>query len=67
MRKLWFDRLSLLADAAAEFGDVVRFRMGPKTIYFFNHPNHAKHILADNPGQLPQGHGPRRGPAAGTR
>lgn len=48
LRKLWRDRLSLLADAAQEFGDVVRFTMGPKTIYFFNHPDHAKHVLADN-------------------
>ena len=49
MRKLWFDRISLLADAADEYGDAVRFRMGPKTLYFFNHPDHAKHVLADNP------------------
>jgi enediyne biosynthesis protein E7 len=57
MRKLWFDRLSLLADAADEFGDVVRFRMGPKTIYFFNHPDHAKHVLADNAGNYHKGMG----------
>ncbi len=57
MRKLWFDRLSLLADAAAEFGDVVRFKMGPKTIYFFNHPDHAKHVLADNAGNYHKGMG----------
>jgi enediyne biosynthesis protein E7 len=48
MRKLWFDRLSLLGDAARDYGDVVRFRMGPKTLYYFNHPDHAKHVLADN-------------------
>jgi enediyne biosynthesis protein E7 len=48
MRKLWRDRLSLLADAAAEFGDAVCFRMGPKSLYYFNHPDHARHVLADN-------------------
>ncbi len=48
LRKLWSDRLSLLADAADEYGDVARFAMGPKTIYFFNHPDHARHVLADN-------------------
>jgi enediyne biosynthesis protein E7 len=48
MRKLWFDRLSLLGDAAREYGDAVRFRMGPKTIYYFNHPDYARHVLADN-------------------
>ncbi len=30
MRKLWGDRLSLLSDAAGEYGDAVRFRMGPR-------------------------------------
>lgn len=57
LRKLWTDRLSLLADAAGEFGDVVRFAMGPKTIYFFNHPDHAKHVLADNAGNYHKGMG----------
>jgi cytochrome P450 len=47
--QLWHDRLSLMADAAAEFGDAVRYRMGPKTLYYFNHPDHAKHVLHDNP------------------
>jgi enediyne biosynthesis protein E7 len=49
LRKLWFDRLAMLTDAADEYGDVVKFAMGPKTLYFFNHPDHAKHVLADNP------------------
>lgn len=57
MRKLWTDRLSLLGDAAREFGDVVRFSMGPKTIYFFNHPDHAKHVLADNAANYRKGMG----------
>lgn len=57
LRKLWYDRLALLSDAAGEFGDVVRFAMGPKTIYFFNHPQHAKHILADNAANYHKGMG----------
>jgi enediyne biosynthesis protein E7 len=57
MRKLWGDRLSLMADAAAEFGDAVRFRMGPKTLYYFNHPDHAKHVLADNAANYHKGMG----------
>nr|WP_218119956.1 cytochrome P450 [Actinopolyspora mzabensis] len=32
----------------SEYGDAVRIRMGPKTLYLFNHPDHAKHVLADN-------------------
>jgi cytochrome P450 len=57
LRKLWYDRLSLLSDAAGEYGDVVRFAMGPKTIYFFNHPDHAKHVLADNAANYHKGMG----------
>ena len=57
MRKLWFDRLSLLGDAAREYGDAVRFRMGPKTLYYFNHPDYAKHVLADNAANYRKGMG----------
>jgi cytochrome P450 len=57
LRKLWTDRLSLLADATSEYGDVVRLSMGPKTIYFFNHPGHAKHVLADNAANYRKGMG----------
>ncbi len=57
LAKLWHDRLALLSDAAAQFGDVVRFTMGPKTLYFFNHPDHAKHVLADNAGNYHKGLG----------
>ena len=56
-RKLWFDRLAMLTDAASEFGDVVKFAMGPKTLYFFNHPDHAKHVLADNAANYHKGIG----------
>ncbi len=57
MRKLWTDRLALLSDAADEYGDAVRFRMGPKSLYFFNHPDHAKHVLADNAANYHKGMG----------
>ncbi len=57
MRKLWTDRLALLSDAADEYGDAVRFRMGPKNLYFFNHPDHAKHVLADNAANYHKGMG----------
>jgi enediyne biosynthesis protein E7 len=57
LRQLWGDRLGLLSDAAAKYGDVVRFDMGPKTIYFFNHPDHAKHVLTDNPANYRKGMG----------
>ncbi|NJC11460.1 cytochrome P450 [Micromonospora profundi] len=57
LRKLWGDRLRLLSDAAGEYGDVVRFAMGPKTLYFFNHPDHARHVLADNADNYHKGMG----------
>jgi cytochrome P450 len=57
LRKLWFDRIAMLTDAASEFGDVVKFAMGPKTLYFFNHPDHAKHVLADNAANYHKGIG----------
>jgi cytochrome P450 len=42
------DRLGLMVSASREYGDAVRLRMGPKTIYLFNHPDHAKHVLSEN-------------------
>ncbi len=48
LRKLATDRLGLLSEAAETYGDAVRIAIGPKTLYLFNHPDHAKHVLADN-------------------
>lgn len=47
-KKLATDRLALMTSAAERYGDAVRMAIGPKTLYFFNHPDHAKHVLADN-------------------
>lgn len=56
LRKLAVDRLALMQDAAA-LGDAVRVRMGPKTLYVFNSPDHAKHVLADNSANYHKGIG----------
>lgn len=48
LHKLAADRLGLMTTAAATYGDAVRIEIGPKTLYFFNHPDYAKHVLADN-------------------
>jgi enediyne biosynthesis protein E7 len=48
LRKLAGDRLGLMSSAADRYGDAVRMAIGPKTLYFFNHPDYAKHVLADN-------------------
>jgi enediyne biosynthesis protein E7 len=45
--KLARDRLGMMTAAVSEYGDAVRARVGPKTLYIFNHPDYAKHVLAD--------------------
>ncbi|HEU5331963.1 MAG TPA: cytochrome P450 [Actinocrinis sp.] len=51
------DRLKVLAAAAARYGDAVRVPLGPKTLYLFNHPDYAKHVLADNAANYHKGIG----------
>lgn len=57
LRKLAKDRLGLMTSAAAQYGDAVRMVIGPKTLYFFNHPEHAKHVLTDNAANYHKGIG----------
>jgi cytochrome P450 len=51
----WRDRLGMMSYFTEKFGDAIRFKMGPTTLYFFNHPDHAKHVLADNAGNYQKG------------
>jgi hypothetical protein len=51
------DRLGLMTRMAEEFGDVVRIKIGPRLPHFLNQPDHAKHVLADNPRNYHQGIG----------
>ncbi len=55
--KLARDRLGLMTEAASRYGDAVLMPLGPKTLYFFNHPDHAKHVLADNAANYHKGIG----------
>ena len=57
LRQLWRDRLGMMSEAAAEYGDAVRIRVGPKTLYLFNRPDAAKHVLADNAANYVKGIG----------
>jgi enediyne biosynthesis protein E7 len=57
LRKLNGDRLGLMTSAAAQYGDAVRMAIGPKVLYFFNHPEPAKHVLADNAANYTKGIG----------
>ncbi|MFI1194862.1 cytochrome P450 [Micromonospora sp. NPDC020750] len=51
------NRLDVMRAVSARHGDAVRLPLGPKTLYFFNHPDHAKHVLAENPGNYHKGIG----------
>ncbi|MCC8243449.1 cytochrome P450 [Saccharothrix luteola] len=57
LKNLVGDRLELMTSAADRYGDAVRMAIGPKTLYFFNHPEHAKHVLADNAANYHKGIG----------
>ncbi|MFI2407889.1 cytochrome P450 [Micromonospora chersina] len=55
--KMTRDRIGMMTDAARDYGDACRLAVGHKTLYFFNHPDHAKHVLADNAGNYHKGIG----------
>lgn len=57
LHKLTANRLGLMNLAAARYGDAARVVIGPKTLYVFNHPDHAKHVLADNASNYHKGIG----------
>ena len=42
------DRLNFVTHATKEYGDLICFRMGPKSLYLLNHPDYARHVLCDN-------------------
>jgi len=57
LRRMARDRLDVMTTVSRRYGDAVKLPLGPKQMLFFNHPDHAKHILADNPGNYLKGIG----------
>ncbi|WP_028647175.1 cytochrome P450 [Nocardiopsis sp. CNT312] len=57
LRDLLTDRLAMMSTAVERHGDAVRMAAGPKTLYLFNHPDHAKYVLAENHGNYRKGIG----------
>jgi len=47
--ELLADPLSFCSRQAARHGGLVRLRLGPAGIYLATHPDHVRHVLADNP------------------
>ncbi|QQL45397.1 cytochrome P450 [Sulfuriroseicoccus oceanibius] len=45
MKEFIADPLGLLERAVREYGDVVRFRLGPMVEHLVNHPDHVAHVL----------------------
>jgi cytochrome P450 len=57
MPRMIRDRLAVMAAMTAKYGDAARVPLGPKTLYLFNHPDHARHVLADNAANYHKGIG----------
>ncbi len=51
------NRLDVMNSVSARYGDVVKLPLGPKVLNFFNHPDHARHVLADNAANYAKGIG----------
>ena len=51
------NRLEVMEYVATRYGDAARLPLGPKTLHVFNHPDYAKHVLADNAANYQKGIG----------
>ena len=45
---LWRDVLGSLLKSREQYGDVVRFRLGPRVLHLLAHPDHIEHVLLYN-------------------
>jgi cytochrome P450 len=47
--KMVRNRLAVMSSVATRYGDAVTMPLGLRPLYFFNNPDYAKYVLADNP------------------
>ena len=52
LREFRRDALGLLLQSVRTWGDVVRFRLGPRIVHLLNHPDHVEHVLQRNHGNF---------------
>src|SRR6266566_8467741 len=55
--KMARDRLSVMSSVATRYGDAVTLPLGFSALHFFNHPDYAKYVLADNSANYHKGIG----------
>ncbi len=51
------DPAGFLERAAADYGDVVRFRVGRSTVFLFRHPDHVRDVLVTHQHAFRKGRG----------
>jgi cytochrome P450 len=61
----WFeeqaDPIGMFLRYFKQYGDIVRFRLGPSSFYMVSHPQYVKHFLADHAANYPREAGPKNG------
>jgi cytochrome P450 len=48
LRTLQVSPLAAILKVTAEYGDIVRYPLGPFAVYLLNHPDYTRHVLQDN-------------------
>lgn len=48
LREVRRDPIRLFMEVARDYGDVVRFRAGPKIVHLLRKPDHVRHVLQEN-------------------
>lgn len=48
LHRIRHDVIGLLTESARDYGDVVRFKVGPLIFHLLNHPDHVAHVMIRN-------------------